>query len=420
MDFESSGLPAHQTVIKAFNLYMRRRTLMPDGGEGRHRMVETSQILAQFVPDDPVAIALPLLMVVPAQADTVVKMAFDDAMLERLKDLTRHVKTSHAYLAEAQKTTKLVAMAGAMLTFQDAQKAVEMMESLTEKARGNVMGGAVPVPSLPTPRFFQAINNSVMDQTGHPAFEEAFIDGLYQYEKLEKKLQDKIAELQEMSGMPAVSFENGADFRPPSFDSTGLMDNDAVRAAYSVVSSDPRVSPTDFKHALEMGKILSVTGNPAAISYAMLDRGLQAMNQEDFPFLEKRLDWGVVDLLKKHTIRGESSIDKAGDPDMPEEVRQAALASSIVSFSDLKQGVETWKAVLAENPQAEVQIAPMIDDVNQTIFLARQRFDAVRGRTGQPELERMLREKMDQISALTAPFSQKHKGPQPDSRDFPL
>lgn len=435
MDYRETGLPQDPTVFKAFMTFSKNVEQPDFGGmappmEGMEQFpVRVAQVL-YGVGQGPQMLSLALLNVMPPQTYSIVEKSFGRDVVALMEEAGRHNRTDFAYISEASDSIKLLTLASSIATFDDMRKLSEKaeeqltaLESGQPPADGNLM-----IPMLPDMRRYDRLGEALVSHTSSPALENMFIEKLGDLRIQKDQLDSKLASLGIMGpgmgmdpsmGMPGSMAAN--DFRYPAFEDTKLMNDPKVQAAYDVLKADLRVRPEDFEGALAVGELLSTTKNPLAVAGALLDVGIQGLGPDDFPFLDKKLDWDVIELVKNNSLAAIQSpvqLDRA-----PQEFKMIAVANAAVSLGQMRESAASMLDMLKEQgEQIPEQVRPMLmaqalQPLNVMSIMMDRMISPVLGKTGTPEIDDLFRQN---LTAMRDFIKENVPAPKPRSNNFRL
>lgn len=402
-DFRDSGLPNNPTVFKAFTTYRQNMEGMPAPIRAADAPLKVAQVISQNSDhnnpkNEPVILALLGLM--PQETWGVVKKRFGENMAQELAESRLHVATNYAYLDMASPAVKQLTMAGALTAFERVEQSAQEMEGhlFSIKLSGQAPIGFEP-PVILLPDTYAKIQRACEGTSGAPALEALYTERFESMKYAQATMIEKMAEVGIfIQGLiPGVA---PAELRYPAFEETGLVDTPKIRAAYDVLTRHTNVLPEDFEGALYVGQLLSdlsPTKNPTAIAAALIDVGLRNMNPYDANFLQKKLDWDVMELLNTTSVYTLSHPQQVLGA--PVEFRQIAVANAVAVMDDgLKGGTEFVKAV-ANNPDyPKGAITQSMMQLKRMSIQSQQIFAPALGRTEMPELDRLFTDKIKELN----------------------
>ncbi|MDE1151978.1 MAG: hypothetical protein PW788_05505 [Micavibrio sp.] len=420
MEYRETGLPQNPTIYKAFMTFTKnveKPEINGDPGmelppEALENMTNFPVRVAQLLNSTgagPTLVSLAMLSVMPPETYGVVEKSFGKEMVELMQESARHDRTGFAYIAEASDAVKLLTLASSVASFEDFQKLAEKTDAaLTNLEMGQPPAdGQLMIPVLPDTKIYDRLGDAIINTTSSPQLEALFTERFVDFRIANDQLKAKISSmgLDQQLGMMGMGMPGSPDneFRYPSFEETKLLDDPKVRGAYELLTRDGRVLPEDFEGALEAAQLLSTapaTKNPLAVAGALIDVGIRAIGPDDFPFLDKKLDWDVIDLVKNNSVRRIRTPQELLTA--PEEFRQIAVASAASSLSQMKKAGSEMIDGLANEEQIPEQIRPMI--IMQTLQPMAGMANAmyrtltpVLGKTGAPEIDAAFTTNMKEL-----------------------
>lgn len=422
MDFRETGLPMDQTVYKAFMMFSKNakdsfKDIPPEIAADMQDMpppenfpVRVAQVLNQAGANDPQVLSLALLNVMPPQTYSIVEKSFGADMIRLMEEAGKHNLTGFAYIAEASDAVKLLTLASAIATFEEfgrvSQKAGEQLEKLAGGEQPK--NGQFMIPMMPDTRIYDRLSEILTDKTSSPALESLFTQKLGDFRFANEQLKEKIIGLGIADQLPpqlGLGEPGGFNaFRYPSFGETTLFDDPKVRAAYDVLTSHTRVAPDAFEAALAVGQILSndvASKNPTAIAAGLLGVGIRNLNDADFEFLDKKIDWDVIELLRNNSpekVQHPMQLMRA-----PQEFKQIILANAVSALGHMKEGLSQMKEMLEMREEIPQEARPMIlaENLQRLLFMTDMMEESVRflGDTGAPELQQKFSDRLKEVRA---------------------
>ncbi|MBI1214775.1 MAG: hypothetical protein GC185_03025 [Alphaproteobacteria bacterium] len=402
MKFNETGLPSDPAILNAFSTYLKNAEAeVPPGAppEALNEMpLRSAQVLHQTGADT-ATITLALLSGMPPETWGLVKKRFGDDVGANVEEAYRHQNTGFAYAEEASPAVQQLMLAGSIVSFQEfgklADTAITAMEGMK---MGVPPEEGLALPMLPVALSFEQMAQKADGKTGNPALETLFAQEMDEYNRknmtLSMHAQSLGLPVPPPSGMPGAA---PAALRYPAFEDTGLLDDPKVRAVYDLVINHSLVKPEHFEAAIEVGKLLTEKTpekNPVTIAAGLLDVALPAMNPEHFPFIDKKVDADVLDMIKDHTVYNIQS--PAYLMQTPVEFRQIALANAIAVLNDAHKGAKEMMADIARQP---VPVPPQIVAANMRqlamiVLVSERVIGPAAASTQSPELEKEFRDKL--------------------------
>lgn len=398
-EFRDSGLPNNPTMFKAFTTYRQNLDALPEHIRNSDAPLKVAQVISQHTDkNEPVMLALLGLM--PQETWGVVKKRFGADLAEHLAESRLHVATAYAYLADASPAVKQLTMAGAITAFERVEKAAEEMDGhiRTIKMSGQAPMGFGPPPIL-MPDTYAKIGRACEGTSGAPGLEALYAEKFNSMKQAQTAMIEQMAEVEIfIKGLPPGVAP--AELRYPAFDETGLMDTPKIRAAYELLTQHTRVRPEDFEGAIFVGQLLSnvsSTQNPTAIAAALIDVGIRELGPYDSAFLQKKLDWDVMEVLNTATVY------KISHPQQvlgaPVEFRQIAVANAVAVMDDALKGGAYFMNVIAEHPEyPKSLIMENMAQLKRLSIMSQQLFAPALGRTEMPELDRLFADKLKELN----------------------
>ncbi|MFN7114577.1 MAG: hypothetical protein ACK4PK_09515 [Alphaproteobacteria bacterium] len=398
-DFRDSGLPNNPTTFKAFTTYRQNMESLPEQIKADEAPLKAARIISQYT-DQNDSVVLALLGLMPLETWGVVKKRFGADIAQHLEESRLHLATHYAYLADASPAVKQLTMAGALTSFDRFQKAAEEMEDhlRTIRATGKAPMGFSAPPLLP-PDTFAKIARACAGTSNAPGLEALYAEKFDAMKRAQTEMIEKMAEVGIfIQGLPPGLAP--VEMRYPAFEETGLMDTPKVRSAYQLLTQHTRVLPEDFEGALYVGKLLSTvstTQNPTAIAASLIDVGIREMGAYDSAFLQKKLDWDVLEILNTATVHRISHPQQVLGA--PIEFRQVAVANAVAVMDDALKGGAYFMKVIAEHPEyPKSLIMENMTQLKRLSIMSQQLFAPALGRTDMPELDRLFADKLKELN----------------------
>jgi len=413
-EFRDSGLPNNPTMFKAFTTYRQNLDNLPEQIRADEAPLKVARVISQHTDkNEPVMLALLGLM--PQETWGIVKKRFGTELAENLAESRLHVATGYAYLADASPAVKQLTMAGAITAFGRIEKAAEEMDGHIRTIK---MSGQAPMgfgaPPILLPDTYAKIGRACEGSSGAPGLEAFYAEKFDAMKQAQATMIEQMAEV----GIFIKGLESGlapAEMRYPAFEDTGLMDTPKVRTAYDLLTQHTRVLPEDFEGALYVGKLLSTlspTQNPTAIAAGLIDVGIRELNSYDSVFLQKKLDWDVMEVLNTATVYQISHPQQVLGA--PIEFRQIAVANAVAVMDDaLKGGTEFMKAIADHPEYPKSAIMQSMMQLKRVSIMSQQLFAPALGRTEMPELDRLFADKIKELNRFIDQHLPKQELPAP-------
>lgn len=399
-DFRDSGLPNTPQMFKAFLTYRQNIEAMPEPFRSDEAPLKVARLISEHTNDNQPVMAA-LLGLMPQATWGIVGKRFGADITDILQESRLHVATGYAYLSDASPAVKQLTMAGGITAFDRAGKLAEQVQEQLATVR---LSGQLPpdfrMPAVLMPDTYAKIGRACKDTSGAPALEALYEERFQQMKQTQDVLIDSLAQVGIfLDGIPPGMAP--AEIRYPAFENTGLMDTPKVRAAYDVLTSHTRVRPEDFEGALYVAQILgnvSATRNPTAIAAALVDVGMRDRSTYDMAFLQKKLDWDVVELLKNgsvYTLQHPQQVLST-----PVEFRQIALANAVAVMDDAHAAGRDFVRMIAQHPEyPKSALVQSLSQLKNVSIMSQQIFAPALGRTDMPELDRLF---VDKLKALNS------------------
>ncbi len=349
MDYRAAGLPQNDiNVLKAYTTYAKNaKDMAKETGMSEDFGIHIAQTLNN-AGADPQMLVLALLSTTPPAAWGLFERSYGKDIVRDMEESVRHSRTGYAYIDQASDPVKLLAMANAIAVFDEIRQKGERMDQMLSSLQNGItdprqLESLVPMIQgmLPDTGVYGRLATSLDGKTSLPQLEQLFADKVEEFKISQQEQQEKLAQIGIMVAGPGMGAMGApADVRYPSFDETGLLDEPKVRAAYEVLTNNPRVLPEDFEGALAAGKLLSdlpASKNALAVAGALLDVGIRDLNTDDFNFLEKKLDWDVLDLVRNHTVHNPGPLPVLKSA--PVEFRQIMVADLTMKLDHVRESV---------------------------------------------------------------------------------
>jgi len=321
-EFKETGLPQDPLVYRAYMTYLKNAEPGPAAEHGL-RMAEAVQ---RNFGADAELISLALLSTLPRESLPAVQQLFGQNKADILTEANRHGRTGFAYVEAASPVVQTLATAHAIASledFNDYLNTTTRTLGIYDSSRSE--RGTIPAPPFPNVKLCNQIIKAAYGNTGSDALDWELIDKLQDYEMTADE---------RLIGLP-FSTPDLRDY--PGFGETPLLQEDKVKAAYYKLTTHSMAETPDIDRAIEAARLLSATPgvNSTAIAYSLLDLGLPKRSEDDLYFLEKGLDWDVMELLESHSF---GRVSTARDLiTAPLECRQSALAGSIATMAQQMQ-----------------------------------------------------------------------------------
>lgn len=413
-EFRDSGLPNNPEMFKAYLTYRQNIENLPEEIRQEEAPLKVARVLSEHTNDNkPVILALLGLM--PESTWGLMGKRFGTDIAESLQESRLHVATGYAYLRDASPLVKQITLAGAIKAFEKVEQGAEEMAENLSVIR---MSGQAPVnfktPTVLLTDTYAKIRNACDGTSGMPALEATYAE---KFERMKYAQSEMIAQMAELgifiAGMPPGAAP--AEIRYPTFEETGLMDTPKVRAAYDLLTTHTRVRPEDFEGAIYAAQLLSTvsaTKNPTAIAAALVDIGIRDISPYDGMFLQKKLDWDVLEVLNTATVYQISHPQQVLGA--PIEFRQVAIANAIAVMDDAREGGKEFMRVVAENPEyPKNSVLQNMLALKRVSVMSQQYFAPALGRTDMPELDRLFVEKLKELNEFITQNMPEQKAPAP-------
>ena len=423
LEFRETGLPLNEDVFKAFTVWTANaKDFAAKSGMNEDYPVKVAQLVNAASPESTQLMALALLMSVPEPAWGIVEKRFGKGMVEKLDEAWKHVRTGYAYVDEASDEVKGLALAAATVAFD---KYIQGADKTRETIISKVQMGQAPqqiMRSLLAPecRAYEKLGEKIRN-SAYPDLEAGFAGKLGDYFEARKEQNSQLAS---MNFMIMDGEEEDADpakikagYAP--FESTGLLDDPKVRAAYAVLTTHNRVQPQNFQDALTVGALLSESKDAVTVAAGLIDAGIRQFFPDDFGFLAKKLDPAVIDIVKNYDVTRAFIEAPQIIAHSPRPVQQIALARGIVMMDNAKKQSEELLEMISVNAsrlppemgaqlrQQGLQPAQLVSEM-VPIALA-----PVFGQTGAPKLESLFASRMQDLDA----FINAQSAPAPAAND---
>ena len=443
MDFRAAGLPQNDmSVLKAFTTYTKNaKDLARDTGMSEDFGIRIAQTLNNAGADSK-TLVLALLSTTPPAAWGVFEKTYGKDIVDQMEESEKHRRTGFAYIDQASDPVKLLAMASAIAVFDELKQKNDKMEQqlsglesgmMDMNALESILPGMIQ-GMLPDTNVYSQLARTLADKTSNPQLEQLFAEKIEEFKQSQQEQQEKLAQFGIIVAGPGMG-PMGAptELRYPSFDETGLLDDAKVRAAYDVLTSNPRVMPENFEGALGAAKLLSelpASKNPTAIATALVNIGIRDLGSDDLGFLEKKLDWDVLEMLKNHNMRDPATAKSL--PEAPVEVRQIVVANLTCQLDHLKEGATGLLDKMSNPPEGMPMDMEMPPELRRMMELqAVQQMQGVSnmaqrivrplfGTIDAPELETAFKEKVQAVQEFIAEHTPKEQKMLPPGKpDFP-
>lgn len=407
-EYRETGLPQDATVFRAYKTYEKNaKEAAAEMGLSEEYAVKVAQAINATVGADSKLLSAALLTIVPRQSWDIIEKNFGKETTALLEEVDLHSRTGFAYVDQASENVKTIALASAIAAFDEFHQLSSGIESTVQQ----VMTGQKPMEELekkmmmvPNVEVYAHLGRSLADKTASPQLEALFEQKFSEFRDAREEHSQKLIDMGIMftgPGAPTMPGTAPAEIRYPSFDETGLFDDDKVRAVYDVITNHPRVQPEDFEGALAAAKLLSdlpASKNPTAVAAALLDIGLRSLNMDDLSFLKAKVDWDVLDLLAAHSVR--DPLNQVALKSAPEEFKQIVVANTTASITHAQEGIKVALEALDrqdEDLPTEMSMPPelkqmmkmqALQQLEMLSLLSTRMIGPVLGTTGAPELEK--------------------------------
>ncbi|MDE1151977.1 MAG: hypothetical protein PW788_05500 [Micavibrio sp.] len=343
-DFKDTGLPPDPAVYRAYMTYVKNA----EPGPLQEHGLRMAQVLQQTLGNNPDILSLALLSILPPETYGLMGRRFGTEAMEVLEEANKHARTGFAYVEEARPQVKLLATASAIASIEDFDAG---LASYRDKVAAFQATGVKPQkleePPVPNVRLCSLVARYAFGDTGSDTLDYLLIEKL---EDFNMTVEEKLAEFN-------IDYTAPVDY--PGFAKAKLRDEDVVKDAYYVLTTHAMAEDDDIEKALEAAQLLSAepSASPTAIAAVLLDIGLKGRSPDDLQFLQKRLDWDVLDLLFAHNVREPGGIKELAAA--PLEFRQMALAHAAVSMGAMLTAGENILIGL-DNGQIPESLGPML------------------------------------------------------------
>lgn len=390
MEFEETKLPFEKPIFYAFNAQARTGLLQAENEDHPLRIARVLQ-KSGFAAD---TVALAFLAFVPEAGYGPLTKRIGAEVVETARELSRHMRTGFAYIEEASTDAQAFAAANAIVILDKFSQQVDAVvrdnqayaalgaRGLQEKKR----------PTVPSLKF---VNHIAKLKTGNDALDEMLLDKVTDFNG---NIEDKLDTLG-LNLLPQIEFT--------PFKDSGLLQDPKVERAYNAMMGDPRATRYSVNLALDTARLLGSSpssGSSTAVAAALIDIGLSARNAEDVEFLQKRIDWDVMELIADHSvtrIRGAAEIMTA-----PVEFRQMAVASSIVTMTyALEEGKQAFEMLAQDDkpsPNAPYVKAHTLSVLKSRAQVSEALVGPAAGTVEWPELRAQFNAKLKELGDFVA------------------
>lgn len=373
MDFRETGLPVDPLVYKAFEVYRKSLKALPEEEQEEMRQLRVAQLLVQTGCKDKELIALALLLGQPGPVWDVISGLFGKRIIELKDELTEHFAESFRRIHEASDPVRLLYMAEQtvnLLLLDDNNINTDFQEEVFALLRGTTSS-----PDLEA-RYDSALGGHYASM--NPAIT---VNGLY-----------------------------------PEFESTKLADSEQVRAAFRIVTSDPRTSPEKFAYALHIAETLSTVPsavNPVAIAAALIDISISETDDGDAETWAPEIGEDVANLLYEGSIYSKRYNDEITNGSA--SFKQIALVVVACKIKELHGVLEQRLPSIKDNPHVLKETLSRNYALGLELDLQMQ--PALKGNSGAPELEAYFNTAVEDfltyIASNTTPGMSLRKPPPP-------
>jgi len=378
-DFKDTGLPPDPAVYRAYMTYVKNAEPGPLQDHG----LRMAQVLQQTLGNSPDILALALLSTLPPETYGLMGRRFGSEVMEVLEEANKHARTGFAYVEEARQQVKLLATASAIASIEDFDAGIN---TLREKTAAYQATGVKPEktvePPLPNERLCNLVARYAYGETGSDTLDYLLVEKL---EDFKMTVEEKMAEF-------GLDYAAPAEY--PGFAKAKLREDEVVKDAYYVLTTHAMAEDDDIEKALEAAQLLSAepAASPTAIAAVLLDIGLKTRSPDDLQFLQKRLNWDVLDLLFAHNVREPGGIKELATA--PLEFRQMALAHATVAMGAMLTAGQNVLVGL-ENGQIPESLGPMLKlnaimKLEKMVGDAEKIFEPMRSMFETPELSLLL------------------------------
>lgn len=456
MDYRSSGLPQNDmAVFKAYSTYAKNaKDLTQETGLSEDFGIKIAQAINTATNGDSNLVTLALMSTMPPATWGVVERSFGKDIVGQMEESIKHSRTGYAYIDQASEPVKLLALASAIALFDELKekndKAAQQLENLLGGMGGmgpdgmpdmGALESALPgmiQGMLPDTNVYGQLAHNLADKISYPQLAQELTDKLDEFKFAQAEQQEKLAQMGIIIGGPGMGPMGApSEVRYPSFEETGLLDDPKVRAAYDVITSNPRTLPESFEGAIAAGKLLTtlpVSKNPLAVAGALLDIGIRDLNNDDFEFLDKKLDWDVIDLVKNYSTHNPMMQGKLAEA--PVEAKQIVVANLTAQLGHMREGMQGMldrmsqpPADMPEDMEVPPELKRMMDQLKRSTemqavqqaagvsMLAQRAVRPLLGTLDAPALEDAFRKNVQALQEFVAEHTPKEPKMLPPAND---
>lgn len=421
MKFNETGLPSDTDILNAFSMYEQNAAAEKQAGGAapagtvEDMPVQTAITLHKTGAETSV-IALALISQLPPDAWGAVKRRFGEETAQNLNEAYRHQRTNFAYIEDAPQAVQQLVLASSVVSFTAFEKLADTaIAGLEAINNGYNPPDGLNLPMLPDARVFARIGEKTYNASGNDSLELLYGQTLDAYrtknDTLLSMARDMGLPVPPPSGLPGAA---DGGLRYPAFEETGLQDDQKVRGVYDMLTEHGAVRPDMFEAALATAKILTETTpdkNPTTIAAALLDVALPALNTDDLDFLEKKIDWDVLALVKDNSVYSIKSTEQIAKA--PVEFRQIVLAHAVAVLDDAQKGaVELFEIAQTQNLQPQL-ISQHLRPLLMAITVAERIIMPAAPAAQAPLLEALLADKIEEFKTYLKDNAPKQNQPRP-------
>jgi hypothetical protein len=459
MDYRSSGLPQNDmAVFKAYSAYAKNaKDLTQETGLSEDFGIRIAQAINAATGGDSNLLTLALLSTMPPATWGVIERSFGKDIVGQMEESVKHSRTGYAYIDQASEPVKLLALASAIALFGELKQKNDKAAQQFENLLGGLGGGMDGMPDmgaldaalpgmiqgmLPDTNVYGQLARNLAGKISYPQLAQELTDKLEEFKLAQAEQQERLSQMGIIIAGPGMGTMGApVEVRYPSFEETGLLDDPKVRAAYDVITTNPRVQPDSFEGAIAAGKLLStlpVSKNPLAVAGALLDIGIRDLNNDDFEFLDRKLDWDVIDLVKNYNTHNPMMQSKLAAA--PIEAKQIVVANLTAQLGHVREGMQDMldrmsqpPADLPEGVEVPPELKRMMDELKRSTemhavqqaagvsMLAQRAVRPLLGTIDAPELEAAFRKNVQSLQEFVAAHTPKEPKllPPANDPDFP-
>lgn len=397
MRFQETGLPNNTAIKNAYAIFERQLSTAEDP-RYKHFLtasLDTARVLGEYAPEAILPIVTILVSGSPPDARPMLAKRLGQAdMLKLMEEMLHHHQTNLSYIGDGTDDAKLITLASRIYGLrhflklvheQETKRLSTMFNQNMQDDLANMPPEPIGIPYLSNLEEHKRVSDLLKGKTSSPALEEAYAQIVAQSEEVNEQ-QKKT--LEEMNVQTDPSMTRGFSF--PRFDDSALLDHPTVRAAYDILTHDPRVDPASFAIAIEAAEALSMASqrkNPAVIAAALLGIGVPRATSKDFDAWEASIGSEATDTLMEGTIYEHTLLRKL--PDASENFKQivAAFVASNLYVLEM-EAVELAK--MPANQARHIYVAMLQQRIRGMSHLEQMLI----GKTGDQELEMLMQENL--------------------------